>query len=557
MKKAWALTKVYISSLYGISGFIDDLKTNKKEAAKKIALVFLILFSLSGTVAMFVFINISLYDAFKSVNQEGLVITNSIIMASLLTLVFGVINVVATYFVDKEGDLILSMPLKPWNILFSKFAVNYITELLIALFIMLTGIIVYGVKSGEGAAFYIVSLIITAFVPVIPLVITYFIMIPIMKAASFMRKKDTAMILGGLVGVVLAIGIQIFMQSFTKIQNNPQYLISKLASQNGLITIAGKAYYPSIWGTYAIIDAFSIKGLLSFLIFAAASFAIVCLLLCSMSNIYIQSILSGSEVKKSTKKLDEKQFEESFKGRSKLSSLFTREFKLMNREPIYFLNGPMIIIIMPVILAVVFFTQKSDMMKAFQDVMLQPNAIFYITLGVAAAGVFLGCSTSITSTCISREGKTFIFIKSMPIEPKQYIDAKLLHGILFGFISSIVSCTFGILLFNLPFINCIAAILISNSIMVPIFIAGIMLELKLPKLQWDNPQKAIKQNTNAVIIIFGQMFILFVLGFMIYKFLKTPPAAYTVLIIFPALISIYLHKLLLNYAEKRFYEIEM
>lgn len=557
MKKAWALAKVYISSLYGISGFINDLKSNKKEAIKKIAFVFLILFSLSGTVAMFVLLNISLYDAFKPINQQGMVITNSIIMASLLTLVFGIINVVATYFVDKEGDIVLSMPLKPWNILFSKFAVNYITELLIALFIMLTGIIVYGVKSGEGILFYIVSLIVTLFVPVIPLVITYFIMIPIMKTASFMKKKDTAMILGGLVGVILAVGIQIFMQSFTKMQNSQQYLISKLASQNGLITIAGKAYYPSIWGTYAIIDAFTIKGVLSFLIFAAVSFAVVLLLLYSMSNIYIQSILSGSEVKKSTKKLDEKQFEESFKGKSKLSALFVREFKLMNREPIYFLNGPMVIIIMPVILGVVYFTQRTEMMQAFQEVMLQPNSTFYITLAVAAAGVFLGCSTSITPTCISREGKTFIFIKSMPIEPKQYIDAKLLHGIIFGILSSIVSCIFGVVLFNLPVINCIIAILISNLVMLPIFISGIMLELKLPKLLWDNPQKAIKQNTNAVIIIFGQMFLLFLLGVAVFKFLKTPAVTYSSLIILPALISIYLHKLLLNYAEKRFYEIEL
>ena len=50
MKKALALSKLYIDSLYGLSGFTSDLKTNKKAVLKKVSFVILIAASFSGMV---------------------------------------------------------------------------------------------------------------------------------------------------------------------------------------------------------------------------------------------------------------------------------------------------------------------------------------------------------------------------------------------------------------------------------------------------------------------------------------------------------------------------
>lgn len=556
MKKAWVLSKLYINSLYGVSGFINDLKVNRKAAIKKIAFAIFLAFAFSGTVGMFVAFNIKMFDILKPLNQQGIVITLSIIMASLLTLVFGVVGTIATYFVEKEGDIILSMPIKPWHILTAKFSSNYLYEAIIGSLIMATGVIVYGIKSGEGITFYLVSIIVAVSLPIIPLTIGYLIVIPLMRAGSVFRKKDFTMIMTGVIAIIFAFGIQYLIQSMVKISANPQLMVEKLTAPNGLVSIAGKIYYPSVWATYGIVNSSSLNGLINLIVFIVVSLSIVVILISAMSNVYATSIVGSQEVKKS-RKYTEGELRGKLKGQGMFFTLLNREIKLMNREPVFFLNGPLVILLMPAIIGFVFFLQRDEMSKSFGSILNINNASYYITLIIAGVSVFLGVSVNITSTCISREGKAFDLIKSMPIEPKKYIMVKLIHGLVFGTLAAIICSVIGMIALNVALTDGIIAIVIAMVLMTPILICGIFLELMSPKLLWDNPQKAMKQNMNGVIIIFGGMFIVPLIGFLTYKYLNVPLYGYLILIIVPLVLSVVLYKALIKYGTKRFYEIEM
>jgi ABC-2 type transport system permease protein len=556
MKKAWVLSKLYINSLYGFSGFIYDLKLNKKAAIKKIAFIILIALAFSSTVGMFVFFNAKMYDILKPINQQRIVITLSIIIASILTLVFGIIGAIATYFVEKEGDLILSMPLKPWHILTAKFSSNYVYEAIISFFIMATGFIVYGIKSGAGPYFYLTCLITTAFIPLIPLVVGYLIVIPLMRAGSVFRKKDFTMIMTGVIAIIFAFGIQYLMQTMVKVSADPSVMLEKLTSPNGLVSIAGKIYYPSLWATYGIVDGLSASGIVNLLVYIVISFMVFALLITSMSNIYAESIVGSQEVTKS-KKYTQGQLKEKLKSKSIFSTLINREIRLMNREPVYLINGPLIILFIPAIFAFVFFLQKGELSKAFGSIGNIENAAYYITLAIAGVSVFLGTAVNITSTCISREGKAFDLLKSMPVEPKKIIAAKLIHGLIFGALASLMCIMIGFFAFKISFVNLLLAFIKAILVMLPILIAGILIELSWPKLLWDNPQKAMKQNLNGVIIILGSMCVVPLMGYLVFTFLKTPALGYTVLIIIPLIISVTLYKLLMKYGDSRYYDIEV
>jgi ABC-2 type transport system permease protein len=555
MKKALALSKVYINSLYGISRFVSDIKKNRKSAVKSAALAILILFSLSGFISMFVLSNIKLFDVLKPVGQQGLIITNSIIFATLFIFVFGFMGIITTYFIDKEGDIILSMPLKPWEIFFGKFSTNYIYEAMVSFIIMSTGFIVYGIKSKEGIIFYIAAIVITALLPLIPLVINYLIIVPVMKVGSIFKKKDTVMIVAGFIGIAFAVEIQGVTQSLNRSIENPEILAEKLTSQNGLISIAGKIYPPSIWGTYAMTDILSIKGTLYFIAFAVTSILALILMLKFMSAFYIQSIVGSNEVKKSEKKYSEKEFQGKLKKNNKFYSLIKREVRIMNREPVYFLNGPMVILILPIIFGAMFYFQNDSNVININRLLSYPMSSHYATLGVAAIGTFLGVSTNITPSSISREGKAFIHIKSMPISPWEFVIPKLIHGGLFVVLASVISCIFGYVFLKLHLLNIFFAFVMSIAVSMPILIVGLLLELKWPKLDWDNLAKAMKQNVNVVIIMFGSIFILVILGVLTVSIIKTPLYAYVFIIMLSGLASACLYALLLKYSNKRFYEI--
>lgn len=558
MRKAWTLTKIYINSVYGIKGYINELKAGKKATLKILGVIALAILMIASFSPMLVGFNLMLYNALKPFNQQGVLITTAVVTASMFTLVIGLVSIIATYFVDRERDIVLSMPIKPWYLLIAKFVVNYISEILITALILLPAIIIFGIRESMGIVFYVAGIVTMLFVPLIPMVICYFVLIPIMKFANFLKKKDTLMILSGVLGIGFAVVIQVFSAKMVNFEQNPEAMMEIFTSPNGLISIVGRTYYPSIMATNGILGVTSLTGIINLVLFVLISVLLVALLLMLMSRPYLNSNIGSDEIKKSNKKLSDVEFKSVFKKKSALSSLTMREIKLMNREPIYLMNGPMIIILMPLIIGVMFFVQKDNMAGLFDQINKISSATYYITLAVAGIGMFLGVTGTPSSSAISREGRAFMQIKAMPVNPKTYIDAKLLHSVIIGVIASIVACLLGYVIVNLPIINCIIAFVISNLLMLPIFIFGLLIDLKWPKLIWDNPIKAMKQNINVMIVVLGEMFIMLpIYGLLIVFVLKNHIMGYVGLTLIPGILSIVLYSILTKYGKKRFYEIEV
>lgn len=558
MRKAWTLTKVYINSVYGIKGYINELKTGKKAGLKVVGIIALAVVIIASFSPMFIGFNLMLYDALKPVNQQGVMITTAVVTATMFTVVFGIVSIIATYFVDRERDIVLSMPIKPWYLLIAKFTVNYISEILITALILLPDIIILGIKESMGIGFYAAGAATMFFVPLIPMVLCYLILIPIMKFANFLKKKDTLMILSGVIGIGFAVVIQVFSAKMVNFEQNPEAMMEMFTSPNGMISIIGGAYYPSIMATNGIVGATSLSRIVNLVLFIAISVLLVVLLLVLMSGPYLNSNIGSDEIKKSNKKLSDAQYKSEFKKKSGLSSLTMREIKLMNREPIYLMNGPMVIILLPLIMGVMFFVQKDSMAVLFSQISRVSSATYYITLAVAGIGMFLGVTGTPSSSAISREGRAFMQIKAMPVNPKTYLDAKLLHSVIIGVIASLVACILGYVIVNLPIINCIIAFVISNLVMLPIFIIGLLIDLKWPKLVWDNPVKAMKQNINVMFVVLAEMFIVLpILAVLVIFLLKNSIMGYAGLTLIPAVISGILYGILTRYAKKRFYEIEV
>jgi ABC-2 type transport system permease protein len=373
-----------------------------------------------------------------------------------------------------------------------------------------------------------------------------------------MKKKDTMMILSGLLGIGLAMAIQLFSSSMVKFEKNTLLMAQSFTAPNGLVSVVGKTYYPAIMATKGIINSGSAAGIVNLLLIAGISVLLTVLLIYSMSGVYFNSNIGSDEVKKETKKYNESEFKEKLRGKTSLMSLLSREIKLMNREPIYLLNGPMIILIMPLMFGMIFLIQKDNMTELTSQIDKITSATYYITLAVAGMGMFLGITGTPTSSAISREGKGFMQIKAMPMSPRDYINAKLLHGIIIGVLAALMSCALGYFLVSLPLVNCVIAFVISNLIMIPIMIAGLLIDLKWPKLLWDNPVKAMKQNVNVMVVVLGEMFVVLpVLGLLIYFLLREPSYGYLVLIAFPTVASVILYAFLMKFGEKRFYDIEI
>ncbi|WDU83403.1 putative ABC transporter permease subunit [Caloramator sp. Dgby_cultured_2] len=298
MNKAISTVKFYINSVFGFSGLVRDLKYNKKKAVKTLGLLGLILFSFSGLITMFTAFNLKMYDLLKPINQQGLVVLNTIIISTAFTFFIGILTVIATYFLNQEGDIILSLPLKPWNLFLAKFTISFLSEALFAFVIMATGIIVYGIKNGEGVLYYINSLLITLTIPMIPVVIGYFIITPIMKFGKLLKKKDFIMYISGFLALGLGVLFQYLTNQMTNFDKNPELIMQKLTAPNGLIDLTSKLYYPAAIAAKAIINNGTLESFVYLLIFIAIAVGALFLLLTTMSNIYYDTLIGSTEVQK-------------------------------------------------------------------------------------------------------------------------------------------------------------------------------------------------------------------------------------------------------------------
>lgn len=74
----------------------------------------------------------SMTFGFAAVGQSEIVLFAAFFAAMVMTLVFCIASVIGNLFSATDGALLASMPLKPGAVFFARFAMIYITELLIA-----------------------------------------------------------------------------------------------------------------------------------------------------------------------------------------------------------------------------------------------------------------------------------------------------------------------------------------------------------------------------------------------------------------------------------------
>ncbi len=548
MNNGFRLLKIYLINSYGLNRFLGDLKYNKKRALKSIALILLILLSFSSLIGTYYLFNEKVYHFLKPIGQEGLLITISLIIASVITFIFGIITVISNYFLQLEGSLILALPIKKTELLLAKFLNTYLLEFLFALVILAIGLGVYGLNEKESMIFYLLSLIVALFVPIIPLVISYFIVVPIMKIGNFTKKKDLFMIIAGLLAILLGLAYQYFINSLINLSSNQEELMRSLVNRNGLVNILGQIYYPSLLVSRGLINYDSFAGLAYLLVFIILAITLFVFMLSILAEFYYSSIIGSDEVSKRTKEKNDHRI--NFPVRPLNQALLIREIKLMLREPIYLLNGPLVILILPIILIFTISFNSAKMNQLFTLINNQTvNENISIIVGLII--MIMSSLTSITSTAISREGKAFYFVKSLPIKPMSLIMAKFHHGFIYGILVSLLTSIF-LLYLKFSIIEVLISIIIGLLLLANINFLGLIFELLWPKLIWDSPQKAMKQNMNSFFIFLINFLIAYLSYFLIWDTSFTFETIFLIFLFVPLITLIIIYQVLKKYSVNLF-----
>lgn len=555
MSRFMSLLAVQLRVAFRLSVIRAVIK-NRDTRKMAVALVFGVFMAWSFGYVMYIFVSFfdGLYDAMLPIGQTEVVLTMGFLAAQVMVLFFSIMWILSALYFANDYHILIPMPFQPWQVLFSKFIVVYLYELLTAAFLLAPSLYVYGSRSAVGIWYWGAAVLAVLMTPVLPLLIASVIALIFMRFISRSRRRDTLAVLGGIMGL----GVYVLIQYL-----NARYYgagtagLEKMLIEGGLVTLIGSRFPPSIWLTRALSQAGSMVGMTAMLKLAAASAVGVLLIALLAGRIYFRTITASQEVQAKKKRLSTAKFEAALSQQlSPLALMYRREHHLFKRNPVFFMNGIMPIIMLPVAMTVSVLAQQD---LSFATLAANPRFQQWGFLVGGAALAALNLFNIISSSAITREGRNFWLSQVIPVPAKVQVAAKLLYAGTYTALAAVPIGIFEVKVLQVEPFKAVLGLLLGLLPAAVFLTVGLLVDLYKPNLKWTDPQKAMKGNFNIMVAYLTNMALLgvsivFVVNRMSAKASVWP--AVTLIEAAHAVLLAVLINLLLRVAENRYRSVD-
>lgn len=507
MKEMISLTKLFINESLGLSLFFYNQKFNKKEYYKQLFTLIIVPVALIPAFFMYISLMTAIYMGLVMIDQTSVFLSIGYIMATVLIIVFGIMYILSEFYFSDNIEELIPLPISPRKLILAKFLSILVFEYIFAAFIFGPILIIYGVGQGMGLLYVLLSFLVFATIPVLPLSLMTALIMLIMQSASLKGRKDMLQIVFVFLGIAVIFGVQIWFTS--QLGNGDevdfQILMNTLLTNNeGFLNTIGYTIPTSFLMAWALnkitLVSFAWVGaLLGITLLSGA------LMVAIGERVYIKSIVSG-KIQKKGKRLSSVERNKALVKKSHgAMAVFTMDLRLLLRTPIYFFNNVSVVIIAPLCLLIsfAFIDIPPEDLQGIQDFFRgMPLLINFLLIGFF---IFFGGTSATTATTFSREGKASWLTRMIPVSSRDQIIGRTGVAMLvqsLGIVFTILAIQF---FFPLTLSTLIVTITLGMLGSLPILLFGLFLDMNRPLLNWDNPQKAVKNNMNVIITLFVGM----------------------------------------------------
>lgn len=486
------------------------LKTNGESLGKskgkiKLKGIVLILILIAGFMPMAIglgsFVS-KVYNILAPINQQGALLGLGLSIASMIIFFFGIFYVMGTFYFSMDIEYLLPLPFKASQIIGAKFVVVLLYEYLTEIIILAPIIIAYGVSGDSGVLYYIFGILIFLTLPMIPLIISSVLVMIIMRFTSIAKNKDRFKTIGGIIAIFIGLGLNVIVQKTALSLTNPEQ-IQKIFMEgnNSLISLSSQMFPSAKLAALALVENTLSKGIMNLILFIVITAIALVIFIIISEGLYFKGVIGISETTTKRKELSKGDFSKATVQNSLLKAYTMKELKILFRTPSYFMNCILINFLWPVIILLPALVNSGDAanLGMISELINNPKMMPIILAGAVGGIVFVSSSNAIASTAISREGKGLFVNKYMPISYKTQIMSKVFSGFIMGIVGMIMLVTVFVILAKPPILLII--LIIAIGLLANLFanLAGIFIDLSNPKLDWDNEQKAVKQNINSLL----------------------------------------------------------
>lgn len=484
------------------------INRNPKKRNKLILNTLIILFSF-GILGSIIIKLTDFYDIFSQINQQELFLMMIFTFFGFSLIFFTVPYIVSKIYFSEDTDILLSMPIDIKDIVSARVIAIGISNLILGFFMCLPFIIKYGISENTGLIYYIYSILnilIVNFSIVFSISIIILLIMSIINLSN--RMKDILKFLGMIIMITVIVIIQVLTQSVVNSATDTQEIIDIINNSESIINKVSTVLINVKFSVKSIVNYDSINGL----IYLLASFSIMILIYFLLRFISGKFLLNGIKKEKEIKKNKKiKSLNKSVKINTVPVALAKRELKLVLKTPIYLFNTLFLGILMPVVMALPAFVsllkegiEISTISFTINEFISQINffeLLPYVILIGFGFGGFIGVLSSILSSTFSREGKKIWILQVLPIKAMDQIIGRLLANEIALFFVILPSLLLSLVLVRFPIYIYLIFILSVLVVMIPFGLLHMQVDLIMPKLDWTNPQEAMKQNFGIFVSI--------------------------------------------------------
>ena len=465
---------------------------NKKSKSMIILYIFAFLY-LAGIVGVF---SNSLISELLKIHQEKMflgVILLGIAGFVLIQTIFSAINLL---YYSKDNEYILPLPLKPSQIVIAKTNVLLVTEYFIVAILGLIPLSIYGILTYANILYYIEMVIVLLIFPIIPILISSLLVLIVMSFAKFTKNRNRFQLIATILILVI-----VFIASFAmgNTDSSPEELVQMVMKANGMVELVKNAF-PTLGMAIESLTNVNIGiQLLNIILLIATTAIIYALYVFVGQKLYLKgsvgNLYSG---KKNKKKIDEKK---AFKNSTIFKTYVGKEFKILLRNPIFFMQCVLPAILFPILIigmTILGINEESNGQTIdFANMFINKTSI-YIGIGILCVIQFFLMFIYISVTAISRDGQNASFMKYIPVKYMKQIDYKVMPNIIMTSIMSIITVIIAGILIKADILYLL--LILITSIIMGVFQSYVLIivDLKKPKLEWNSEYAVVKQNMNLI-----------------------------------------------------------
>ena len=489
IKNVILLTKISTRNAFEKFKIFDK---NKKRINKKSIYVWLILVVLIAIT----YLSNEILNTLEDYGQIDIFLDAIFSMIMIIMFMQIIISCMNILYFSKDVEYFLIFPIKTKELLLSRIFtmlnISYFTE---GVFLLIP-LILYGISTMAGYTYYFSLIFVLLLLPIFPVILVSIVFLLIMNFKKQIRNKNQFQIIVTVlfIGIIVLLEV-LFIKGIVSTNVNYQEI------GNSLETIF-RNINTSMLVVNPLIDILEQNNVLINILKVLGIYAIMYIILILIGNkTYIKNILKTKGYIK-TKIKKEVDLEKSCKIQKISKAYIKNDFKNLFGNTTFFMQiiYPICMtIVMIIVIAISFrlgsMANNQELYDLIADLNLTVEGVCII-IGICQ---ILFSFINISISAISRQGKSAVFMKYIPIDLYKQV---LLKNVPQSFISIIISIilliAIKIVFISVSWINILC--LLPICIIIGILNSYIMLivDIKHPIMNWNTEIEVLKQNGNKV-----------------------------------------------------------